>query len=198
MDVDGPGAPVVVVAPDLLEQLGPREDPPGVLGQVLEEFELLVGQIEDPAPQPHAVGRLVDDQLPGRDRRVLGLDLLAPPDGQPEAGLHLGGSGRVEEGVVDAPVRRQGRQTALGDDDEQWGRQSGRVEHAAQGLGLGEFAAGVDEDEVRLRSIHQRAGLGREDANMVTQQAQRGEHLSAGRQGVRQQQDVCHIVENRW
>src|SRR6478609_1500293 len=41
--VDGAGAAEEVVAPDLLEQLGAGEDPARVLGEVLEQLELLVG-----------------------------------------------------------------------------------------------------------------------------------------------------------
>src|SRR5687767_13860353 len=46
VDVDGAGAAEVVVAPDLLQQLGAGEHPAGVLREVLEELELLVGQVE--------------------------------------------------------------------------------------------------------------------------------------------------------
>src|SRR4051794_5997982 len=47
--VDGPGATEVVVAPDLLEQLFAAEDPAGVLREVLEELELLEGEVERPS-----------------------------------------------------------------------------------------------------------------------------------------------------
>ncbi len=46
MDVDGAGAAEVVVAPHLLEQLLAGEDPAGVLGEELEELELLERQVE--------------------------------------------------------------------------------------------------------------------------------------------------------
>jgi hypothetical protein len=39
--IDGPGAAEVVVAPDLLQQLGPGKYPAGVLGQELKQFEFL-------------------------------------------------------------------------------------------------------------------------------------------------------------
>ena len=55
VDVDRPGAPEVVVAPDLLQQLGPGEDPARVLGQVLQQLELLVGQVQRPGPRTRAV-----------------------------------------------------------------------------------------------------------------------------------------------
>src|ERR1700735_1084087 len=44
--VDGPGAAEVVVAPHLLEQLGPGKDPARVLGQELQQLELLERQVE--------------------------------------------------------------------------------------------------------------------------------------------------------
>lgn len=46
VDVHGAGAAEVVVPPDLLEELGAREDPAGVLRQVLQKLELLEGQIQ--------------------------------------------------------------------------------------------------------------------------------------------------------
>ena len=46
VDVHRPGAAEVVIAPHLLQQLGPGEDPAGMLGEELEQFELLERQIQ--------------------------------------------------------------------------------------------------------------------------------------------------------
>jgi len=46
VDVDRTGAAEVVVPPDLLQQLGPGEHPARMLREVLEQLELLVGQVE--------------------------------------------------------------------------------------------------------------------------------------------------------
>ena len=46
MDVDGAGAAVVVIAPDVAEQLLAAEHPPRMLRQVLQQLELGVGQVE--------------------------------------------------------------------------------------------------------------------------------------------------------
>ena len=59
-------------------------------------------------------------------------------------------------------------------------------------LAIGEVAAGVDEDDVGLGGVDQGGGLGRQDANMVRQQPERRNDLGAGRQGVRQQQQMGH------
>src|SRR5680860_1341236 len=67
VDVDGAGAAEVVVAPDLLQQLGAGEDPAGVLGEVLEQLELLVRQVQQPAAHPGGVGRLLDHDVAGAD-----------------------------------------------------------------------------------------------------------------------------------
>src|SRR5215217_5446441 len=64
VDVHGAGAAEEVVAPDLLEELGPGRDPAGPGGQEPQELELLEGQVERPAPEPDLVGNRVDDQLP--------------------------------------------------------------------------------------------------------------------------------------
>src|SRR5260370_14140747 len=49
--VDGAGAAEAVIAPYLLKQLPAGEDPAGMLGQVLQQLELLVGQVNRAFPQ---------------------------------------------------------------------------------------------------------------------------------------------------
>src|SRR5580693_689199 len=61
VDIDCPGATEVVVAPYLLEQLRPGEYAPRMLGQELQQLELLEGQVEGAAVHPGRVGRLVHD-----------------------------------------------------------------------------------------------------------------------------------------
>lgn len=46
MYVDGAGAAEVVVSPDFLEELGSGEGASGVVGEVFEEFEFFVGEVE--------------------------------------------------------------------------------------------------------------------------------------------------------
>src|SRR5215467_10766926 len=63
MDVDRPRAAEVVISPHLLQQLGPGEHVPRVLGEELQQLELLECQVECHATDPRRVRRLVDDQL---------------------------------------------------------------------------------------------------------------------------------------
>ncbi len=120
VDVDGAGAAEVVVAPDLLQQLVPGEDPARVLGEELEQLELLVGEVERPARELGGVGVLVDGQLAGpydtraRRRARRGLQ---PADREPQPGVDLGRTGGVQQHVVDAPLGGQRDQAALGEDD---------------------------------------------------------------------------------
>ena len=71
VDVDGAGAAEVVVAPDLLQQLVAGEDPAGVLGEVLEQLELLERQVERALPDLGGVRRVVDHDLAGPDHVVV-------------------------------------------------------------------------------------------------------------------------------
>ena len=124
VDVDGAGAAEVVVAPDLLQQLGAGEDPARVLGEVLEQLELLVGEVERAAAELGRVAVLVDDQLAGLGDAAVGA-VGGGGGGQPagggplQPGVDLGGAGGVEQDVVDAPVGRQRDQAALGEDGDQ-------------------------------------------------------------------------------
>ena len=72
MDVDGPGAAEEVVPPHLGDQLLAGEHPSRVLREELEQFELLVGQLKRPAPQPCRVGVLLDGQLAQGDQSGIG------------------------------------------------------------------------------------------------------------------------------
>src|SRR5690606_9201440 len=104
--VDGAGAAEEVVTPDLLEQLGAGEHPARVLGEVLEQLELLVGEVERAAAQPGGVGALVDDELTQGD--LAGVlragDAAAAADQQAQPRVQLGGDGTGQEDVVEAPV----------------------------------------------------------------------------------------------
>jgi hypothetical protein len=59
VDVDGARA----TEEDLLQQLRTGEHLAGVLGEVLEQLELFVGQFEQAATQRRGVGSLVDHEL---------------------------------------------------------------------------------------------------------------------------------------
>ena len=94
VDVHGAGAAVVVIAPDLVEQLGPGENAPRMLGQIFQQLEFLVGEVQGPAVDAGGVAVLVND-----DAGRLDLVVLTPPgagDGQADPGLDLGGPGRVK------------------------------------------------------------------------------------------------------
>ena len=67
VDVDGARAAEVVVAPDLLQQLLPGEHAAGMLGQELEQLELLECEIESAALELGRVGGVVDDEPARRD-----------------------------------------------------------------------------------------------------------------------------------
>src|SRR5664280_2779588 len=110
--VDRPCAAVVVIAPDLLQQLGAGEHSARVLGQVLEQLELLEGQVERSAAQPAGIGDLVDAKIAGPNHGLLGrsaaADGAAGPGGdQPQSCFDLGRSGGDEQDVVDAPLGGQ-------------------------------------------------------------------------------------------
>src|SRR3984885_7023042 len=110
------GAAEVVVAPDLLEQVGPGEYPSGVLGQELQQLEFLERQVEGAGPERGRVGGLIDSQVAGPDlirggRGRAGL----PADGQPQPGLDLGGPGGGPNPIIRAPFGGHRGQPALGD-----------------------------------------------------------------------------------
>ena len=120
MHVDRPGAAEVVVAPDLLQQLVAGEDPTGMLGEVLEELELLEGEVEHAAADLRGVRRLVDDHLAGANDVRVGVGVAVArrqlADRDPDPGVDLGRPGRLEDDVVDPPVGGDDGQPAFRDD----------------------------------------------------------------------------------
>ena len=67
MHIDRPGATEEVVSPHLVQQLGAGEHPAGMLGQVLQQLEFFVGEVERAASQSRGVGAFVDHQLAEAD-----------------------------------------------------------------------------------------------------------------------------------
>ncbi|CAM5643041.1 hypothetical protein SVIOM74S_04006 [Streptomyces violarus] len=191
--VDRTGAAEVVVAPDLLEELGAREDAAGVLREVLQELELLEGEVEDAALELGGVRRLVDRQVAVADlhRGVVADDLLAA-HGQPQPGLDLGGAGGVEQDVVDAPVGGDGGEAALRDDEDERAAGAGRAEQLTQAADLRQVAAAVDEDDVGAGGVDEGGALRGGHPHVVQEQAEGGEHLRRRLEGIGQEQQRTH------
>ena len=106
MDVDRSGTAEEVVAPHLLQQLRPGEHPSGVLREILQQFEFLVGQIKWAAAQPCRVGALVDDKFTQAhlaDALLIRLPAAAA-DQESQPGVDLSGTGARQQDLVDTPV----------------------------------------------------------------------------------------------
>ena len=172
VDVHRARAAEVVVAPDLLQQLGAGEDPARMLGEELEQLEFLEGEVEHAAAQPGRVGRLVDGQFARADLvgRLGDRGDGAAADGQPDPGLHLGGTGCVHNHVVDAPLGVDRREPALGHDREERAVQAGRLQQAADALGVHELTAGVHQHGIGGRGLHQGGRIRGQHADRVQQE----------------------------
>ena len=139
------------------------------------------------------VTALVDEELPVPDLRFgLLLVLSHPPDGQPEARLDLTRAGGVEQDVIDPPVRRNGRETALGDDQQDRQIGSCRTKYPTQGAGTGKVTPAVDEQQITGRSVQQCCRLCGENAHLMAQQPERGQHMIAGLDRIGHQQNTAH------
>ena len=116
-----------------------------------------------------------------------------PADRQPDPGLELGGAAGVQHHVVHAPVGGDDGQAALGDDQQHGLVGAGGADQAAQVAGVGEVLAAVDEEQVDLGRLEQRAALGGQDLDLVAEQGEAGQHLGRGLQGAGQQQQGAHV-----
>ncbi len=187
------GTSEVVVAPDLLEQVSPREDPSWVLGEELQQLEFLERQVEGAGAQPGRVGGLVDSQVAGADLVRGGwCQAGLAADGQPQSGLHLGRPGGVQNHIVGAPLGGHRRQATLGDHGQQRSVQAGRAQQQAQAPGLGQVPPGVHQDGVRGRRVRQDRHLRRRDTHAMQQQSQGRKDFRRRLQGSGEQQQVAH------
>ena len=153
---------------------------PGMLGQELDQLELLERQLEVALADPGDVRRLVDRQAPAAHDRLPGRggdregDLSA---GEPDPGIDLGRSGRGQDDVVDAPVGGDRGQAALGDDEDDRHLDPGVLDQPAQPAHRREVVAPVDEQDVALGSLEQHGHLGRQDPHPVRQQLEGRQHV---------------------
>ena len=103
-----------------------------------------------------------------------------PADREPDPGLELGGAAGVEDDVVHAPVVGDDGEAALGDDEQDRDVGAGGADQPAQVAGCGEVLAAVDEDEVGLGGVEQRAALGGQDLHGVASSASPGSTSAEG------------------
>ena len=106
--------------------------------------------------------------------------------------VDLGGPRGGEQEVVESPVRRQRRQPAFADDDDQRGLLAGRLDQPAKRAGPDEVPPGVQQDDVGGGGVQQGRGLSRGDFDLVGKQLQRGQDLRGGVHIVGQQEQGRH------
>ena len=81
---------------------------------------------------------------------------------------------------------------ALGDDEQDRDVGAGRPDQSAQVAGVGELLAAVDQQQVGVGSVEQRAALGGQDPDLVAEQREAGQHLDRGLQCAGEQQQGAH------
>jgi hypothetical protein len=145
---------------------------------------LLERQVERARLDLRRVRRLVDDELAVADLlagRLLGGAGSGAPEQQPQPGVDLGGAGGVEHDVVDAPVRGDRDEPALGGDEQDRYVDPGRADEAAQAAHGRQVAASVDEHGLGRRRVEQGRALGREHPDAMGEQTESGQHLDRRR-----------------
>jgi hypothetical protein len=145
VDVDGPGAAVVLVPPHPAEQGLPGEHPARVGGEELEQLVLHVGEVEGAAGDHRLVGLQVEHQRPVLHQLGAGAP-ARPPEQVGEAGLELTGrQGHQAEVVEEVLPQLQVGQLADADDEQQgleW--QVTLAQLPAQGEGALRVPVGAD------------------------------------------------------
>jgi len=166
-----------------------------VRGQKPQQFEFLISEVEGFAVHLRRVAGLVNDD-PGRANGVGRFRAGDPPGSEADAGVDLRRAGGVQNHVVDAPIRGNGRQTTFGDHQKQRNRDSRGAQNLAQRLGGGQILPRVHHDDVRIRRGNQLIRLRRDVPGAVGEQGQSGQHLGSDRRG--QNQKLRHMPSKYW
>ena len=195
VDIDGARTAEVVVAPDLLKEDRASEDAPGVLGQELEQLELLEGEVKGAAAEFGGVRGLVDHQLATANLLRLGFRgaerVAHARAGKPQPGLNLSGGRRVDENLVHSPVPLDCRQTPLRGDEDERHIHTGLAQEAGQSSHGRQVAAAIDDEDVAVGGIEKGSRLGRERADVVGEEAEGWKHFG-GRFHRASEQDDPH------
>ena len=83
-------------------------------------------------------------------------------------------------------------QAALGADEQDGHVGAGGADQPAQVAGVGEVLAAVDEQQVGVGRLEQRAALGGQDLDLVAEQREAGQHLGGRLEGAGEKQKRAH------
>src|SRR3954454_21378626 len=101
MHVDGPLVDIDITAPDPVQQLLAREDPPGAQHQEFEQLELGRSEMQFLAVASHAVLSAVEMQVM-RQENVAGMRRAASPEQAAHPRHQLGYGERLDDIVIGA------------------------------------------------------------------------------------------------
>src|SRR5450830_1514272 len=196
VDIDGASAPVVVVAPDFLQQLRASEHPTGVLNEVLDQLELFVREIERATTESRRVPTRVDVQVARCDLGRLRAERAARRvlHRQADPSLDLRWSSGVEQDVVRAPLARDDDQPTLGEHQDERDVETRGAQQSTGCARHRQVTARVEQDEVRVGCVHQRGGFHGKHADAVRQQPEGRQDLRRAAGGWSQQQQICDGV----
>ena len=156
-----------------------REDmapyPAGVLREVLQQLEFLVGQVQRAATQPRGVGPLVDHQFAQGDlaRTLLGGRAGLAAGQQSQSGVQFGRADTRQQDLVEPPFHVHRHQSALGEHGHHRNRPAGGSQQPAQRARCRQVGAGIDDRHVRITRLQQRRHLRRRRTHGMRQQRQR-------------------------
>ena len=185
MHVDRTSATVVVVAPYFLQQLGAREHAAGVLDQVLEEFELLVCQIDGASMQGGGIAVGVHNEVAGANLAIFhrgggfggrtgccGCGSVAALGDQSQSALDFGRGSGGDHHIRNAPLGVDHGEAAFGQHQHDWRGQAGSVDEAAQGFGGRQIIACIQKQNGVLRHLHQAGCIHRQYADAMRKQGE--------------------------
>lgn len=198
VDIDGPGAPVVLVSPDPAEQGLAGEHLCRVAGKEAQQFVLHVGQVEDPIFDRGSVGLEVDDEWSGLD------DLAVCPATEPlelerEPSRELSGAHRSDDKIVEEIItqRELADRSSLNHQEEGSHRIFASSQRPTYGQSRSGIVTGDDDGATKAAVGHELLDrLGRRSTSPgVPCLAEGEENLRRG--GVREADDRVHVGDRQ-
>jgi hypothetical protein len=150
-----------------------------MLGEVLQQFELLEREVDDFATESDGVRRLIDGEftIANLVRCAISGSLAQSFARKSDPRIYFCGTRDVENHVIDAPLGADGGQAAFGHDEQHRTVDPGGPNQSAQSAYSRQITTSVHEEDIGMRRFEQGGCFRREYAHPVLEETESRQNL---------------------